>query len=91
MNTSMTLHVSDVPPPPLTVEEMDGLCEPLASRRTTHLANPAAETPGRALEAIEMEHGGVAFALDEADDLAPHWVEWIEWVELRDTRERHHR
>ena len=84
MNTSITPSVSSPPPPALAAHEIARVCEPLAARRPPPPVSEATVAElACAVESIGMEDGGVAFALDLCDDLAPHWVEWIEWVDAR--------
>jgi hypothetical protein len=91
MNTSIAVPVSAAPPLNLAGDEIARLCEPLAARRPTPpvAKEPADEKLTCALEAIEMEDGGVALALDLCDDLAPHWLAWIEWVDARERDQRY--
>ena len=81
METSVTVSVPTTPPLTIAADETARAREPLATRRPTTPDARERHTPTR--DSVDMHDGGIAFALDACDDLAPHWVSWMEYVDAR--------
>jgi hypothetical protein len=77
MNTTIAVH--EIPaalPIPVDAEEVAKVREALAARTAA-----AAKPLEQAAMAVALDDGGIAFGLDPADDLAPHWGAWMAWVD----------